>query len=36
VAVYLSEPESDDGLVANGMIPTPEKGEEFPILRVVD
>jgi hypothetical protein len=36
VAVYLSEPESDDGLVANGLVPTPSVGEEFAILRVVD
>jgi hypothetical protein len=36
VAVYLCEPESDDGLVTNGLLPTPGVGQEFTILRVVD
>lgn len=36
LAVYLCEPESDDGLVANGFIATPETGAAFPILRFVD
>ncbi|MFT3765967.1 MAG: M14 family metallopeptidase [Minicystis sp.] len=36
LAVYLSEPESDDGLVENGLLPTPAEGEEFGVLRVLD
>lgn len=36
LAVYLCEPESDDGLVENGFLPTPAQGEEFAVLRVVD
>ncbi|WP_394826721.1 M14 family metallopeptidase [Pendulispora albinea] len=36
VAVYLSEPESDDGVVTNGLLPVPKVGEEFAVLRVVD
>jgi Zinc carboxypeptidase len=36
VAVYLSEPESDDGLVANGLLGIPEQGQEFAVLRVID
>ncbi len=36
LAVYLCEPESDDGLVANGLIAAPSVGDEFPVLRVVD
>jgi hypothetical protein len=36
VAVYLCEPESDDGLVTNGLVPTPSVGQEFAIQRVVD
>lgn len=36
VAVYLSEPESDDGLVANGLLPTPSVGQELAVLRVVE
>jgi hypothetical protein len=36
VAVYLSEPESDDGLVENGLLPTPAQGEEFAVLRLID
>lgn len=36
LAVYLCEPESDDGLFENGLLPTPEPGAEFPVLRVLD
>lgn len=36
LAVYLCEPQSDDGLLENGFLPTPEQGEEFPILRVLE
>jgi hypothetical protein len=36
LAVYLGEPESDDGLVENGLLPTPAPGEPFEILRLVD
>jgi Zinc carboxypeptidase len=36
LAVYLSEPESDDGLVANGLLPTPSIGRDFTVLRLVD
>lgn len=35
LAVYLCEPESDDGLVENGLLPIPSKGEPFAVLRVV-
>jgi hypothetical protein len=34
IAVYLCEPESDDGAVENGLLPTPSVGDEFPIWRV--
>jgi hypothetical protein len=33
VAVYLCEPESDDGAVENGVLGAPKAGEEFPIWR---
>lgn len=33
VAVYLCEPESDDGAVENGIVDAPGLGEEFPIWR---
>jgi hypothetical protein len=33
LAVYLCEPESDDGLVEGGYLPTPSIGEEFEVLR---
>jgi hypothetical protein len=33
LAVYLCEPESDDGLVENGYVPTPSIGGEFEVLR---
>jgi hypothetical protein len=36
VAVYLAEPESDDGLVENGLLPTPSEGGAFDVLRLVD
>jgi len=35
LAVYLCEPESDDGLVANGLLPLPAIGGEFGVLRVL-
>lgn len=34
VAVYLCEPESDDGAVENGAVPAPTPGTEFPVWRV--
>jgi hypothetical protein len=33
VAVYLCEPESDDGAVENGLLPVPGLGDELPIWR---
>jgi hypothetical protein len=33
IAVYLCEPESDDGAVENGLVTAPGVGEEFPIWR---
>jgi hypothetical protein len=36
LAVYLAEPESDDGLIENGLLPTPAVGEELPVLRVLE
>jgi hypothetical protein len=33
IAVYLCEPESDDGVVENGLIKAPAVGEEFPVWR---
>jgi len=36
IAVYLSEPESDDGVIANGLLAPPAVGGEFAVLRVVD
>jgi hypothetical protein len=36
IAVYLCEGQSDDGVVACGVVPAPGRGEEFPILRVLD
>ena len=33
IAVYLCEPESDDGAIENGLIPAPAAGDEFPIWR---
>ncbi len=34
IAVYLCEPESDDGAVENGLVAVPGAGEEYPIWRV--
>ena len=34
IAVYLCEPESDDGAVENGLVAAPGVGDEFPIWRV--
>jgi hypothetical protein len=36
LAVYLCEPESDDGLVEGGWVPTPELGAELEILRLLE
>ena len=33
IAVYLCEPESDDGAVENGLVAAPAVGGEFPIWR---
>ena len=33
IAVYLCEPESDDGAIENGLVPAPALGEDFPIWR---
>ena len=33
IAVYLCEPESDDGAIENGLIAAPAEGEEFPVWR---
>ncbi|MEJ7603064.1 MAG: hypothetical protein WKG01_34575 [Kofleriaceae bacterium] len=33
IAVYLCEPESDDGAIENGLVETPKLGGEFPIWR---
>lgn len=35
VAVYLCEPESDDGVIENGLVEAPDVGAEFPIWRVL-
>ncbi len=34
IAVYLCEPESDDGAVENGLLPAPSLGEELALWRV--
>jgi hypothetical protein len=34
IAVYLCEPESDDGAVENGLLTRPALGEELPLWRV--
>ncbi len=34
IAVYLCEPQSDDGAVENGLVDAPTLGDEFPIWRV--
>ncbi|MEO7092203.1 MAG: M14 family metallopeptidase, partial [Polyangiales bacterium] len=33
IAVYLCEPESDDGAIENGLVAAPAQGDEFPIWR---
>ena len=33
IAVYLCEPESDDGVVENGLVEQPTIGNEFPVAR---
>jgi hypothetical protein len=35
IAVYLCEPESDDGAVENGLVPAPADGEDYPIRRLL-
>ncbi|MBZ0233538.1 MAG: peptidase, partial [Deltaproteobacteria bacterium] len=34
IAVYLCEPESDDGAVENGLLAAPSAGDDYPIWRV--
>jgi hypothetical protein len=34
IAVYLCEPESDDGVVENGVVPAPAVGDDHPALRL--
>jgi hypothetical protein len=34
IAVYLCEPESDDGAVENGLIAAPAAGDDYPVWRV--
>jgi hypothetical protein len=36
IAVYFGEAGSDDGIVTCGLIPEPEHGTQFPVLRVLD
>jgi hypothetical protein len=36
LAVYLCEPESDDGIVEAGLSPAPAVGEAFEVVRLVD
>ncbi|MES2639256.1 MAG: M14 family metallopeptidase [Myxococcota bacterium] len=36
IAVYLCEPESDDGAVENGLIAAPAAGDEYPVWRVAE
>jgi len=35
IAVYLCEPESDDGAIENGMIDAPARGDDYPIARAM-
>jgi len=35
IAVYLCEPESDDGVIENGVVAAPAAGAEFPIWRAL-
>ncbi len=34
IAVYLCEPESDDGAIENGLLPVPSLGDELPLWRI--
>lgn len=34
IAVYLCEPESDDGAIENGLVAAPARGDDFPLWRV--
>jgi hypothetical protein len=34
IAAYLCEPESDDGVVENGLLAAPRLGDELPLWRV--
>jgi hypothetical protein len=34
IAVYLCEPESDDGAIENGLVVAPQVGGEFPVWRI--
>lgn len=36
IAVYLCEAESDDGLVAAGLMPAPARGDRYPAVRVLE
>ena len=36
IAVYLCEPESDDGAIENGLVPAPDVGAEYPVWRVTE
>ncbi len=36
IAVYLCEAESDDGLVATGLLAKPARGDRYPALRVLE
>jgi predicted deacylase len=36
IAVYLCEPESDDGAIENGFLAVPTRGDELPLWRVRD
>jgi len=35
IAVYLCEPESDDGAIENGFVPAPKVGDEISVYRVM-
>lgn len=35
IAVYLCEPESDDGAVENGLVDAPARGDDYPIARAL-
>jgi hypothetical protein len=34
IAVYLCEPESDDGAIENGLVPAPGVRDDYPALRL--